>query len=139
MIIEVEGKINADKYCQILSDGMVESFEKLEMQKGEQYFQQDNDPKHTSQEATQWHEDNNIEVLLWQAQSLDLNLIENLWEHIKWQLHKYETSPKGAHDLWKRLVDEWNKIPPEVCQNLIESMPRHIQAVIKARGGHTKY
>ena len=96
-------------------------------------------PKHTSQKATQWFEDNNIEVLLWLAQSPDLNLIEHLWEHIKQQLCKYKTSPKGAHDLWKRLVDEWNVIPPEVCQNLIESMPRCIQAVIKARGGHTKY
>ena len=131
--------MDADKYCQILSDGMVESFKKLEMEEGEQYFQQDNDPKHTSQKATQWFEDNNIEAPPWPAQSPDLNPIEHLWDHIKQQLHKCETTPKGAHDLWKRLVDEWNKIPPEVCQNLTKSMPRCIQAVIKARGGHTKY
>ena len=30
-------------------------------------------------------------------------------------------------------------MPSEVCQNLIESMPRRIKAVIKANGGHTKY
>ena len=35
MLIEVEGKMNADQYCQTLSDGMVESFEKLEMEEGE--------------------------------------------------------------------------------------------------------
>ena len=29
--------MDADKYCQILSNGMVESFEKLEMEEGEQY------------------------------------------------------------------------------------------------------
>ena len=34
---------------------------------------------------------------------------------------------------------EWNGIPPEVCQTLIESMPRRVEAVIKANGGHTKY
>ena len=49
------------------------------------------------------------------------------------------TATKGAHELWDRLVDEWNGISPEVCQNLIESKPRRIQAVIKANGGHTKY
>ena len=76
MLIEIEGKMDADKYCQILSDGMVESFEKLEMEEGEQYFQQDNDPKHTSQKATQLFEDNNIEVLPWPAQSL-LRLMSN--------------------------------------------------------------
>ena len=87
----------------------------------------------------QWFEDNNIEVLPWPAQSPNLNPIEHLWEHIKQQLCKYETSPKGAHDLWRRLADEWNEIAPGVCQNLIESMPSCIQAVSKGRGGHTKY
>ena len=38
-----------------------------------------------------------------------------------------------------RVVKEWNEISLKVCQNLIESMPRQIQAVIKANGGHTKY
>ena len=32
---------------------------------------------------------------------------------------------------------EWDKIPGEVCQNLIESMPRRVEAVLKAKGGHT--
>ena len=45
--------MNADQYCQILGDGVVESFEKLEMDEGEQYFQQDNNPKHTSWKATE--------------------------------------------------------------------------------------
>ena len=34
---------------------------------------------------------------------------------------------------------EWDKIEPEVYQNLIESMPRRVAAVVKAKGGHTKY
>ena len=33
----------------------------------------------------------------------------------------------------------WGEIEPEVCQKLIESMPRRIEGVIKAKGGHTKY
>jgi hypothetical protein len=46
---------------------------------------------------------------------------------------------KGVHELWDRLVEEWNKISPEVCQNLIKSMLRRVKAVIKANEGHTKY
>ena len=34
---------------------------------------------------------------------------------------------------------EWDKIPAELCQNLIESMPRRVSAELKAKGGHTKY
>jgi hypothetical protein len=36
MLIEVEGKMDADQYCQILDEGVVESFEKLEMEKDKQ-------------------------------------------------------------------------------------------------------
>ena len=34
---------------------------------------------------------------------------------------------------------EWEKISKEKCQELIESMPRRIAAVLKAKGGYTRY
>ena len=46
-LVEVQGKMNAKQCCEILEDVMEESFEKSEMEE-ECYFQQDNDPKHTS-------------------------------------------------------------------------------------------
>ena len=46
-LVEVQGKMNSEQYCEILEDGMEESFEKLEMEKEECYFQQENDQKHT--------------------------------------------------------------------------------------------
>ena len=48
-------------------------------------------------------------------------------------------APRGVEELWERCQVEWEKIPKEVCQNLIESMPRRVQAIIKAKGGYTKY
>ena len=53
ILIEVKEKMNANKYCHILGDRMVEISEKLEIVVGEQYFQQDSNPKHTSKRATQ--------------------------------------------------------------------------------------
>ena len=38
---------------------------------------------------------------------------------------------KGVWEIWERVA--------EVCQNLIESMLRRLEAVIKAKEGHTKY
>ena len=39
--------------------------------------------------------------------------------------------------LWDRVEKEWDWIPSDVYQNLIESTLRWIEAVIKAKGGHT--
>ena len=41
-------------------------------------------------------------------------------------------------ELWERVEGEWDNITAKVCQNLIESMPRRIEA-LKAKGGHTEY
>lgn len=139
ILTEVEGKMDAKQYVDILERGLLESVEKLEMNSEAFYFQQDNDPKHTSKKAFKWFESKGINVLDWPSQSPDLNPIEHLWAHIKRQLHKYPSPPSGLHELWDRLAEEWNKIPPETCQGLIESMPRRCQAVLKANGGHTKY
>ena len=43
-LVEVQEKMNAEQYCEILEDGLVESFEKLEMEEEKRIFQQDNDP-----------------------------------------------------------------------------------------------
>ena len=59
-LLEVQEKMNAEQYCKILEDGMEECFEKLEMKEEEHFFQQANDPKHTSKQGKQWFLDNNI-------------------------------------------------------------------------------
>ena len=43
------------------------------------------------------------------------------------------------HDLWERLEETWHKLDISLCQKLVESMPSRVAAVIKAKGGHTKY
>ena len=50
-----------------------------------------------------------------------------------------EEPPNGILQLWERVQKEWDAIPPAVCQNLIESMPRRVKALLRAKGGYTKY
>ncbi len=102
-------------------------------------FQQDNDPKHTSKKATAALEDLGLEVLDWPPQSPDLNPIEELWRVLKLRLGNYKTMPAGVEELWERIQKEWQEIPTSLVVTLIESMPARIRAVIRAKGGHTKY
>jgi len=68
-----------------------------------------------------------------------MNPIEHLWDHLKKKLKEYDHPPGGILELWERAEKEWEKITSEVCQNLIQSMPRRVAAVVKAKGSYTKY
>jgi len=42
-------------------------------------------------------------------------------------------------DLTNALLKEWSKIPKNTLLNLVESLPRRVEAVIAANGGPTPY
>ena len=45
----------------------------------------------------------------------------------------YEKEPISIYELWVRVEEEWNKIPLDECTKLIESMPKRIAVVIRAK------
>jgi hypothetical protein len=89
--------------------------------------------------AKDWFEKHGVQVLKWPAQSPDLNPIEHLWHHLKRRLGEYPEPPEGILELWERIQVVWEAIPVSVCRNLIESMPRRVEELYKAKGGYTKY
>ena len=93
-LAEVEGKMNAEQYVDILENNLLPSMEESGFSLEDVIFQQDNDPKHTSKRAKEWMEDNNITLLDWPPQSLDLNPTEFLWNHMEKNFANIQHRPR---------------------------------------------
>ena len=87
----------------------------------------------------EWKEDNLLSCLPWPAQSPDLNPIEHLWDVLERKVRSRWPLPKNKKELVNVLQEEWSKIEPEVLENLVESIPRRVKAVIEAKGCPTRY
>lgn len=134
-----EGRMNSTKYINVLESALLPSFTTLfgDTNMDGAKFQQDNAPCHKSALTMTWFRENEIELLKWPAQSPDLNPIEHLWGLLKRRVRRHTISNK--EDLKRCLRLEWSSITTEDCDKLVRSIPKRISAVIKAKGGPTKY
>jgi transposase len=110
-------------------------------------FMQDNASIHTSRAVRQWFRDMGIPLLDWPPYSPDLNLIEQVWFHLKKKvLELYPelefATRKTEDDLLKleqALIEAWDALPTSLFESLVKSMPRRVMACYKAKGWYTKY
>ena len=136
---KIDGRMDRDLHLQILKDELLNMIQYHGLNPSNIIFQQDNNPKHTCKKVKKWLKDQEFRTMVWPTQSSDLNPIEHLWIYLKKKLAEHKTSPNGIYKLWERIQVDWKGILAKDCQNLIESTPRRVQAVLKAKGGYTKY
>ncbi len=127
----LKSTVNAAIYQEILEHFMLPSADKL-YGDADFIFQQDLAPAHTAKGTKSWFNDHGVTVLDWPANSPDLIPIENLWGIVKRKMR--DTRPNNADDMKATVKETWASIPPQQCHKLITSMPRRIEAVIKAKG-----
>ncbi len=126
----LKSTVNAAIYQDILEHFMLPSADKL-YGDIDLIFQQDLAPAYTAKGTKIWFNDHDVTVLDWPANMPDLNGI------VKRKMR--DTRPNNADDLKAAIKVTWASITPEQCHRLIASMPCHIDAVIHAKGGPTKY
>lgn len=79
-----------------------------------------------------------LKMMVWPAQSPDLNPIEGIWDLLKIKLEK-QRGKTSIKQLWTDVQTHWNSIGPSVLKRYIYTMRRRLKAVIRNKGGHTEY
>jgi transposase len=139
-LYRINGIMDGAKYKQILIHNLSPFLQDLSYENGfEPIFQHDNDPKHKSKKVKSWLDSKNYSVLDWPSQSPDLNPIEQVWRQLKLAIYARGDKAQNLDDVLRIVQEEWDKLPVEDLRHLVASMPARIDAVIKAKGGHTKY
>ncbi|CAK9815645.1 Transposable element Tc1 transposase [Anthophora plagiata] len=135
-LVFINGTMDKIKYLNILKENLINSAEKLGVPR-DFYFQQDRDPKHTAKIVQEWLLYHIPHILPCPPQSPDLNPIEHLWEELDRRLRTSIITSKDT--LKQNIMDAWNSITSDVTKKLVHSMENRLRAVIKAKGGPTKY
>ncbi|GFU23787.1 transposable element Tcb2 transposase [Trichonephila clavipes] len=69
----------------------------------------------------------------------NLNPADHLWDVLEQGVKGHHTASMSLFELWTALTKVLQVIPMESFLNLVESMPRRMAAVIRARGGLNRY
>ncbi|GFX59598.1 transposable element Tcb2 transposase [Trichonephila clavipes] len=79
-----------------------------------------------------------IQRLVWPSRSPDLNPIENMWNALGRQVAGRNYPPTNKNTLIRALTEEWDKLPQQLLDNVVQSMVRRVECCITLHGGHTR-
>ncbi len=80
-----------------------------------------------------------IYPIQWPPFSPDLNPIESVWDDMKDYIEDYYLNYRTPQQLREAVTAAWNAIGQHRLDELVDEMPERCQAVIDAKGYHTKY
>lgn len=136
MLVEVKGRIDSQKYVDIICDNLQLSAHMMGL--GNDFvFQHDNAPVHTSRLTLSFLADHGVKIMKWPPQSPDINPIEHLWAILK---RKVKVLQRRQQQTFRDAVMKaWSELPLSLIHSLIDSIPSRLLAVIESKGYATKY
>ncbi|KIH63782.1 hypothetical protein ANCDUO_05917 [Ancylostoma duodenale] len=138
IFVEKGAKIIADFYLEEVLKKELLPWSHEHFKEGNWTFQQDGPPAHKSKKVQKWCRENLPEFLDandWPANSTDLNVMDySIWAILEEKAcAKQHGSVDALKISFKKALEE---IPQETLRAAVESYPKRLKAVIKAKGGH---
>lgn len=131
------GTLTAVRYCNEILDVYVRPYAGAI---GPDFILMDDNARpHRANITNQFLENATIERMDWPARSPDMNPIEHAWDMLQKAVSARPVQPTTVPQLRTALQEEWARLPQQQLRRLISNMRRRCQAVIDARGHHTRY
>ncbi|KAI7957275.1 hypothetical protein MJO28_004370 [Puccinia striiformis f. sp. tritici] len=100
---------------------------------------EDNAAVHTALLSYEYRASNDIrKINNWPAQSPDFNPIKNVWKDLKVAAQTLY-NPSSIAELKEAIGQAWDNYLAHTFNNLLQSMPRRMQAVVDTKGGPTRW
>jgi hypothetical protein len=136
-LVVPDGNINAVVYLDILENHCLPHARRVYANNFR--LQDDNATPHRAAVVRHFLEAEGVEQIPWPACSPDMNPIEHAWDALGRAINDRDNLPQTLQELAQALTDKWDALPIDIINNLVDSMPRRLDALIHARGGHTRY
>ncbi|GFY36113.1 transposable element Tc1 transposase [Trichonephila clavipes] len=85
-------------------------------------FMDDNATCHRTLTVQDCLDSEGIQCLVWPARSPDLNPIKNVWDALGRQVAGRNYPPTNKNTLIRALTEEWDKLPQQLLDNVVQSM-----------------
>ena len=138
--MRLEGRFTGQDYVSVLEDVLLPSVRAVLPHPHPIILVHDRSPVHTSNVVREWlTQHREVHSLDWPPKGCDINPIENLWAIMsrEWDVGddvSCSAIERHAQEVWESVHRR-----PNICYNLVTSMPKRIGEVIDAQGGWTKY
>lgn len=78
-----------------------------------------------------------IPTMDWPSINPDMNPVEHIWDALILSARRNVLAHMNFRELKQLVLVKWENIPQETIRNLINNMPRRMEALIRVRGGST--
>jgi transposase len=130
-----------DYLAQVLKphiQGILESFAAITHQlqpTAEPLFMKDGNPAHGHKSVTnccaKWRTKHGVILMPHPSTSPDMNPIEKCWRRIKQALHRRKLQPKTEAEMRAAVTEEWETIPQQWINELIEKQEHWVHILIE--------